>query len=181
MSQKGDFSMKPKDMVRILINRINDIKGFKGTYGEVLSVHDGWVDVKCEHDGNAYVFDMHNVEPVEYAWGCDSEGGFYSGFNSVEEAISDIKEYDPTIKKAYIGIVEKWVPTVDEERVIESVVDSAYVEFDGLADGYLESVTAQDETMLGKMLTDTFNKWAERTKNEPHMFNVVEVNQYDVL
>ena len=56
-----------------------------------------------------------------------------------------------------------------------------YVEFDGLADGYLENVTAQDETMLGKMLTDTFNKWAERTKNEPHMFNVVEVNQYDVL
>ena len=45
--------MKPKDMVRILINRINDIKWFKGTYGEVLSVHDGWVDVKCEHGGKS--------------------------------------------------------------------------------------------------------------------------------
>ena len=86
-----------------------------------------------------------------------------------------------TIPAHLIKDVEEWTPTVNEEFVLESVVDSAYSEFDGLADSYLDSVTAQDETMLGKMLTDTFNKWAERTKNEPHMFNVVEVNQYDVL
>ena len=45
----------------------------------------------------------------------------------------------------------------------------------------MQFVTAQDEMLLGKMLINTFNEWAKKTKNEPHMFNVVEVNQYDVL
>ena len=173
--------MKANDTVRILINRINNTKGFKGTYGKVLSVHDGWVDVKCEHDGNAYVFDMHNVEPVEYAWGCGVDDNFSRGFSSIEEAINDIKGYESTISKAFIGIVEEWTPTVNEESVLESVVDSAYSEFDELADSYLDSVTAQDEMLLGKMLTNTFNEWAKKTKNESHMFNVVETKEYDIL
>ena len=77
--------------------------------------------------------------------------------------------------------VEEWTPTVNEEFVLESVVDSAYSEFDGLADSYLDSVTAQDEMLLGKMLINTFNEWAKKTKNESHMFNVVETKEYDIL
>ena len=45
----------------------------------------------------------------------------------------------------------------------------------------MQFVTAQDEMLSGKMLTSTFNEWAKKTKNESHMFNVVEAKEYDIL
>ena len=45
----------------------------------------------------------------------------------------------------------------------------------------MQFVTAQDEMLLGKMLINTFNEWAKKTKNESHMLTVVETKEYDIL
>ena len=45
----------------------------------------------------------------------------------------------------------------------------------------MQFVTSQDVMLLRKMLTNTFNEWAKKTKNESHMFSVVEAKEYDIL
>lgn len=45
----------------------------------------------------------------------------------------------------------------------------------------MQFVTAQDEMLLGKMLTNTFNECAKKTRNESHMLTVVETKEYDIL
>ena len=121
----------------------------------------------------------------KYSYSLDNEN-FPFEYDSVEEALADAKieatqEY-PTgeIKKAYIGCVCGFKPVVNAESVIEEIQNDAEFEADEASLGYLEDVSLADINKLQEMLTETFNKWAKETGNEPNFFTVENVKEYSL-
>ena len=111
----------------------------------------------------------------------------YSGeYDSIEEALAAAKvdaKNDNEFKDAktvHIGRVYKFVPVVAAWRIIDQLQDMAVDEADEVAYDYLKDVSDDDENKLEAMLTETFNKWAAETGNEPNFFTVEEVEAYSL-
>lgn len=108
---------------------------------------------------------------------------YFREYDSVEEALEaakvDAKNDDELkdVKTVYIGRVHKFVPEVDAWAVMENLWDDAYEETNDPID-YLSDVSDDDANKLGEMLTETFNKWAKETGNEPNFFVVKDVVEY---
>lgn len=106
-------------------------------------------------------------------------------YDSVEEALEaakiDAKNDDKLkdVKTVYIGRVHKFVPEVDAWAVMENLWDDAYEETNDPID-YLSDVSDDEADKLGQMLTETFNKWARETGNEPNFFVVKDVKEYSL-
>ena len=111
----------------------------------------------------------------------------YSGeYDSVDEALAaaraDAKNDDEfkDAKTVYIGRVYRFVPEIEPWNVIERLQDDADDEADEAAEDYLQYVSDDEANKLGKMLTETFNKWAKETNNEPGFFVVKDVVEYSL-
>lgn len=119
----------------------------------------------------------------KYSYSLDNEH-FSCEYDSVEEALADAKveaeeEYlAGEIDKVYIGYVCRFKPTVNAESVITEIQDGADYQADEVACGYLEDVSIVDLNKLQAMLTETFNKWAAETGNEPNFYTVENVVEY---
>ena len=83
-------------------------------------------------------------------------------------------------KTVYIGRVYKFVPEIEPWSVIERLQDDADDDADEAAEDYLQYVSDDEANKLGKMLTETFNKWAKETNNEPGFFVVKDVVEYSL-
>lgn len=117
---------------------------------------------------------------------------FYESFNysceydSIEEALAaakiDAKNDDEfkDVKTVYIGRAYKFVPKVDAWSIIEKLQEDADDEAYEAADDYLRYVSDAEARKLGRMLTETFNKWAKETNNEPNFFVVKDVVEYNL-
>ncbi|MGM9519766.1 MAG: hypothetical protein ACI3WS_03725 [Phascolarctobacterium sp.] len=113
------------------------------------------------------------------------DGERYEGwFDSIEEALNEareeVKDYPEGAEDVYIGRVYEYEPYVDAVRVIELVQYDAMVEADDAARFYLDNVKKEDWQKLEEMLTETFNKWAAETGNEPNFFTVEDVQEYSL-
>ena len=115
----------------------------------------------------------------------------YSGeYDSVEEALvaakADAKNADEfkDAKTVYIGRVYKFVPEIDAWSIIEKLQGDADDEADDegceVSEDYLRDVSDAELYQLEKMLTETFNKWARETGNEPNFFVVKDVKEYSL-
>ena len=115
----------------------------------------------------SYSFDGENFDDI-----CDS----------VEEALHDARIqascFDEPIETVYIGEVWDFEPKVDVDSVIERIQDDAEDEAGECADYYLEGVKIADKQKLQEMLTETFNKWAAETFNEPRFSVVKGITEY---
>ena len=106
-------------------------------------------------------------------------------YDSIEEALAaaktDAKNDDKSkdVKTVYIGRVHKFVPEVDAWAVLDNLWDDAYEETNHSID-YLSDVSDDEADKLGQMLTETFNKWAKETGNEPNFFTVKDVVEYSL-
>lgn len=125
------------------------------------------------------------MKPTDnYAYSFDNER-YYEQCDSVEEALEaakiDAKNDDKLkdVKTVYIGRVHKFVPEVDAWAVMENLWDDAYEETNDPID-YLSDVSDDEADKLGQMLTETFNKWARETGNEPNFFVVKDVKEYSL-
>ena len=125
------------------------------------------------------------MKPTDnYAYSFDNER-YYEQCDSIEEALAAAKidaENDDDFKDAktvYIGRVYKFVPEVDAWAVMENLWDDAYEETNDPID-YLSDVSDDEADKLGQMLTETFNKWARETGNEPNFFVVKDVKEYSL-
>ena len=117
---------------------------------------------------------------------------FYESFNysceydSVEEALAAAKadaRNDDEFKDAktvYIGRVCRFAPYVDAVKVIEELQNYADYEADEASFDYLQDVTDEEISKLENMLTETFNKWAQETGNEPNFYTVQDVVEYSL-
>lgn len=107
-------------------------------------------------------------------------------YDSIEEALAaakaDVKN-DDELKDAetvYIGRVHKFVPEVYAWNIIEQLQEDADDETSSAAEDYLQDVSDDEANKLGEMLTETFNKWAKETGNEPNFFTVEDVVEYSL-
>lgn len=107
-------------------------------------------------------------------------------YDSVEEALAaakaDAKNDDEfkDAKTVYIGRVYKFVPEIDAWSIIENLQCDADDEAYEVAEDYLRDVSDAELYKLEKMLTETFNKWARETGNEPNFFVVKDVVEYSL-
>ena len=121
----------------------------------------------------------------KYSYSLDNDH-FSCEYDSVEEALADAKveatqEYPAgEIETVYIGYVCRFKPVVNAESVITEIQDDADNEADEASYGYLEDVSIVDLNKLQAMLTETFNKWAAETGNEPNFFIVEEIQEYSL-
>ena len=120
-------------------------------------------------DKFAYSFDGENFDDI-----CDS----------VEEALHDARIqascFDEPIETVYIGEVWDFEPKVDVDSVIERLQDDADDEAYEASEYYLQDVSDEEANKLEAMLTETFNKWARETGNEPNFFVVKDVKEYSL-
>lgn len=107
-------------------------------------------------------------------------------YDSVEEALeaakADAKNDDEVrdVTEVYIGRVYKFVPEIDAWSIIEKLQDDADDEAYEASEDYLRDVSDAELYQLEKMLTETFNKWARETGNEPNFFVVKDVVEYSL-
>ncbi|MGM9519545.1 MAG: hypothetical protein ACI3WS_02610 [Phascolarctobacterium sp.] len=119
----------------------------------------------------------------KFAYSFDNE--VYScEYDSVEEALADakqeVKSGQEDAEVVYIGRVYEFEPCVDVDLVIERIQDDAEDETGECADDYLDCVRLADLQKLESMLTETFNKWAAETYNEPNFNIVKEIQEYSL-
>ena len=126
----------------------------------------------------------------KYTYSFDNER-FYGEYDSIEEALKEARkeakgyiENDEDIFEnagaVYIGRVCRFEPYVDADKVIEELQNYADYEADEASFDYLQDVTDEDLSKLENMLTETFNKWARETGNEPNFYTVEDVEEYSL-
>lgn len=121
------------------------------------------------------------VQTGKYAYSVDSEGmnyvGCYDNYDeAVEAAIKEAnalnKDDSNSVVKVFVGEMMKFVPRVNVCSVIEDMQKIASDEAGEWADDYLEYINKEELKLLETMLTETFNEWAKKTKNEPNFFTI---------
>ena len=103
---------------------------------------------------------------------------FEESFSSIDETIDFVKEEYPDFDYVYIGEAIPFQPEIFGDFIIERIQEQAYDIVGEVAEIYLEGVSDKDVDLLGSMLTETFNKWAKITSNEPNIFEVINVKEY---
>ena len=107
-------------------------------------------------------------------------------YDSVEEALEaaklDAKNDDEfkDMDTVYVGRIYRFVPEVDAWSIIERLQDDADDEAYEASEDYLQDVSDEEANKLEAMLTETFNKWARETGNEPNFFVVKDVKEYSL-
>ena len=118
------------------------------------------------------------MSKIKYCFSTDGEE-FGGEFDTVEEALEEARQpYQDAGPVVYVGENEPFKPSIDGTEIIESIQQQADDAVGESAEIYLENVQLGDIEKLGDMLTDTFNKWAKETGNEPNIFTAVNVKGY---
>ena len=103
---------------------------------------------------------------------------FEESFSSIDEVLDFVKKEYADFDYVYIGEAIKFQPKIFGDFTIEHIQEQAYDTVGEVAEIYLEGVSNKDVDLLGSMLTETFNKWAKTTSNEPNIFEVINVKKY---
>lgn len=120
------------------------------------------------------------MSKITYCFSTDGEE-FGGEFDTVEEALKEARQpYQGAGPVVYVGENEPFKPSIDGVGIIESMQEQAYGAIGEEAESYLENVNRDDIKKLGDMMTDTFNKWAKETGNEPNIFFAVNVKGYEL-
>lgn len=119
----------------------------------------------------------------KFAYSFDNES-FSWEYDSVEEALADakqeVKSGQEDAEVVYIGRIYEFEPCVDVDSIIERLQYDAEYEAGECTGDYLEGVEVPDRQKLQEMLTETFNKWAKETGNEPTFYIVREIQKYSL-
>ena len=127
---------------------------------------------------------MERTNKFSYSFYEDIE--YSSEYDSVEEALEaakfDAKNDDEfkDMDTVYVGRIYRFVPEVDAWSIIERLQDDADDEAYEASEDYLQDVSDEEANKLEAMLTETFNKWARDTGNEPNFFVVKDVKEYSL-
>ena len=127
---------------------------------------------------------MEQTNKFSYSFYEDIE--YSSEYDSVEEALEaakfDAKNDDEfkDMDTVYVGRIYRFVPEVDAWSIIERLQDDADDEAYEASEDYLQDVSDEEANKLEAMLTETFNKWARETGNEPNFFVVKDVKEYSL-
>lgn len=127
---------------------------------------------------------MERTNKFSYSFYEDIE--YSSEYDNVEEALEaaklDAKNDDEfkDMDTVYVGRIYRFVPEVDAWSIIERLQDDADDEAYEASEDYLQDVSDEEANKLEAMLTETFNKWARETGNEPNFFVVKDIKEYSL-
>ena len=116
-------------------------------------------------------------------WSYSLDGATYTAvYDSKEAALKDavMDAKSENYASFCVGRVMAFVPIVSAEDVVEQIGQSAYDDADEYSWGYLDDIKKCDMQKLEQMLTETFNKWAKETNNEPHFWMIEDVEEHSV-
>lgn len=135
------------------------------------------------------------MEPTgKYACSLHDEDNYSGEYDTIEEAFGDAidnanienedLDEEEQIEIVYAGEIMKFMPRIDAARIIEDIQEQAYNEVNeyacDYACDYLENISNGDIKKLGQMLTETFNKWAKETNNEPKFFTIEGIEEREI-
>ena len=116
-----------------------------------------------------------------YCFSTDGEE-FAGEFDTIEEALLEaVQPHQQACLTVYVGENKPFKPSIDGVEAIEAMQQQAYNAIGDIAEIYLEDVHPDDIEKLGDMLTDTFNRWAKETGNEPNIFEAVNVKEFPLV
>ena len=121
-------------------------------------------------------FSYSFYEDIDYS--CEYD----SAEEALEAAKADAKNDDEfkDMDTVYVGRIYRFVPEVDAWSISERLQDDADDEAYEACEDYLQDVSDEEANKLEAMLTETFNKWARETGNEPNFFVVKDIKEYSL-
>ena len=122
-------------------------------------------------------------------WDCDVE------FETREEAIAygkknfeelyeeehgEIFNSENYKKVFYVGQIERFVPSVSADSVVEQIAENAYDEVGELAEDYLSHVSIKELVVLEEKFNKVLKEWMDETKNNPTFFKITNTEEINV-
>ena len=113
-------------------------------------------------------------------------------FNSKEEAILYGKEnfeeiyeeekgekFDSRIysKVFYVGKIERFIPSINVDSLLDDIVDNAYDEVGEVAEGFLSLISKEEYDLLEERLNEALSEWLDETRNQPTFWKVSNVEK----
>jgi hypothetical protein len=120
----------------------------------------------------------------------DGTWGSLEEFESKEEAISYGKKnfegiyedengekFDSEIEKKvfYVGQIERYVPSICVNSLVEQIAENAHDEVGEVAEDYLYDVSKEDIQLLEERLNDVLSNWFDETNNNPTFWKIVNI------
>jgi hypothetical protein len=120
----------------------------------------------------------------------DGTWGSLEEFDSKEEAISYGKKnfdgiyeeengekLDSELEKKvfYVGQIERYVPSVCVNSLMEQIAENAFDEVGEVAEDYLYDVSKEDIQLLEERLNDVLSNWIDETNNKPTFWKIVNI------
>ena len=116
----------------------------------------------------------------KYFWAFnDADENWYHSENTIEACVEEARAYgEDEYDSIYIGECVEYIPSIDAEIILSSVVDDAYNECGDGADDYLVSVEDEHEIILGNRLTQVFLEWQEEFGYKQSMGKLINITEY---
>ncbi|BEU88690.1 hypothetical protein TAMA11512_21540 [Selenomonas sp. TAMA-11512] len=96
-----------------------------------------------------------------YAYMYPHDDGYYTGFETIEDALETARANEPMEKTVYITETNEFVPSIWHDVLIEDLQEAVDNECAGSYEGYLDNVSKNDREVLGDALQEVFIEWAK--------------------
>lgn len=124
-----------------------------------------------------------------YIWRINNKDNWSDIFSTIEECIEDARQEKETIFHMENIIadfdeieVAKAIPhqfEVDAYSILEKIEEELWEDFD-MEYYFSDDVSQEDILELEECLTETLNKWFEKTNTKPNVFDIVE-NSIEII
>ncbi|WP_407270017.1 hypothetical protein [Radiobacillus sp. PE A8.2] len=83
-------------------------------------------------------------------------------------------------KEFFVGKIERFVPSVCVDSVVERIAENAYDEVGDVAESYLERISKEEYNSLEERLNQALNEWLDKTKNHPTFYTIVNTEKVEI-
>ncbi|ADH03255.1 gp109 [Bacillus phage W.Ph.] len=139
-----------------------------GIEDEIINVRTSWEDCEYCNPRRDWTFN-HTAYDI---WTQDM---FMTKEEAVEEGLKYALEMGWT--SYYVGEAIRYIPYIDGDSAMDHVIDAATEELGEVAHGWLDHIKHDERDDLTNMLTETFHKWLEKTKNNQDFFTLENVEE----
>ena len=122
----------------------------------------------------------------EYIWDFDdgAEYWYNDTYETIEECIEDAlltsKEEDEEYDTVYIGEVNKFIPTIDAERILDMLQEDAYEEVGEIGGDWnaYDYKKRNEIDELSEALTEVVHSWLKKCGYYPSFCTIENVKKY---
>ncbi|MBC1982791.1 hypothetical protein [Listeria booriae] len=93
---------------------------------------------------------------------------------------TDITDAHSNLDEVRTGEVEEYVSSIDTEHLIDQLRDQAYDFGDEFSEGYLDSVTNEQEAELADALNKALHEWEAKNNHSPKFWLITNIQTHYV-